>query len=48
MQTIAEYCKGTKYNYEKDTTQTYVPILEFITGEGYRETDLQFPICDNC
>jgi hypothetical protein len=48
MQTISEYCKSTKYNYEKDTTQTYVPILEFITEEGYRETDLQFPLCDNC
>ena len=48
MQAIAEYCKSTKYNYEKDTTQKYVPILEFITEEGYRETDLQFPTCDNC
>jgi len=48
MQTIPQVCSGTTYNYPKDTTQEYIPILEFITEEGYRESDLQFPICDNC
>lgn len=48
MVTVPNYCKGTVYNYAKDTTQEYIPILEFITEEGYRESDLQFPICNNC
>jgi len=48
MKSIPQYCSGTTYNYEKDTTQKYIPILEFIGEEWYRETDLQFPICDNC
>lgn len=48
MQTVPQYCKGTKYYYEKDTAQKYIPILEFIGEEWYRETDLQIPLCDNC
>ena len=48
MQTVPAQCPGTKYNYEKDTTQKYTQIGEFIGEEWYRETDLQFPVCDNC
>ena len=48
MQTIGQYCNNITYNYEKDTTQKYIPILEFIGEEWYREADLQFPICGNC
>ena len=48
MQTIGQYCNSITYNYEKDTTQKYIPILEFIGEEWYRESDLQFPICGNC
>lgn len=48
METVPLFCTGTTYNYPKDTTQEYIPILEFIGEEWYRESDLQIPICGNC
>ena len=48
MQSIPNYCSAFKYKFDKDTTQEYIQILEFITEEGYRESDLQIPICNNC
>ena len=48
MKTIPIYCPNTKYNYKKDTTQEYIQLAEFVGEEWYRETDLQFPICNNC
>ena len=48
MQSIPQYCNGMTFNYPKDTTQKYIPILEFTGEEWYRETDLQFPICGEC
>lgn len=48
MQTLPQTCTGTTFNYPKDTTQEYIPIIEFYSEEGYRENDLQFPVCGNC
>jgi hypothetical protein len=51
MQPIPQYCSGTTYNYDKSSDEPwlkYTQIGEYISEEYYRETDLQFPICDNC
>ena len=51
MQSIPNYCSGTTYNYDKSSDEPwvkYTQLGEFIGEEYYRETDLQFPICDNC
>ncbi len=51
MVSIPGYCKGTVYNYDKSSDEPwvkYTQIGEFVGEEYYRETDLQFPICDNC
>ena len=48
MQTIPVMCNSTKYQFEKDTTQEYIPIAEFVGEEGCRENDLQVPYCGDC
>ena len=51
MQPIPQYCSGTTYNYDKSSDEPwlkYTQIGEYVSEEYYRETDLQFPICDNC
>ena len=50
MQSIPQTCPGTKYNYDKDNEPwtKFTQIGEYVSEEYYRETDLQFPICDNC
>lgn len=48
MQSLPQTCSGTTFIYEKDTTQEYTQIGEFVGEEWYRETDLQKPICNNC
>ena len=51
MQPIPQYCSGTTYNYDKSSDEPwlkYTQIGEYVSEEYYRETDLQFPVCDNC
>lgn len=51
MVSIQGNCKGTVYNYNKSSDKpwiNYTQIGEFVGEEYNRETDLQFPICDNC
>ena len=50
MQSIPQYCSGTTYQYKKSSEPwiEYTQIGEFISEDYNRETDLQFPICDNC
>ena len=48
MVPLSVQCPKTEYNYKKDTTQEYSEIDSFVSEEGYRETDLQFPLCGNC
>lgn len=48
MMPLSVQCPNTGYNYAKDTTQEYIEAVEFVTEEGYRETDLQTPTCGNC
>ena len=48
MQTLPNQCGNIAYIHEKDTKQEYIQALEFYGEEGYRENDLQIPICNNC
>lgn len=48
MVTTPSLCKGTAYNYPKDTTVKYTQIGSFIMQDGLRESDLQVPFCNNC
>ena len=52
MQSIPQTCSGTTYNFNKyvegEPWTKFTQIGEFVGEEYYRETDLQFPICDNC
>ncbi|MBP5694840.1 MAG: hypothetical protein J6X03_05345 [Bacilli bacterium] len=51
MQTTPYACKGTVYVHDKSTDEPWTKFTqlgEFISEEYYRESDLQYPICDNC
>lgn len=51
MQSIPSICKGTVYNYDKSSDEPWIKSTQlgaFISEEYYYETDMQFPICDNC
>ena len=48
MNTTFGSCPNVNYEYKKDTTQEYIPIIEFYSEEGYRENDLQTPTLINC
>jgi len=51
MQSIPQTCSGTTYHYDKDNGDAWIEHTQlgsFISEEYYYETDLQYPICDNC
>ena len=51
MQPIPQTCSGTTYHYDKDNGEPWIEHTQlgsFISEEYYYETDLQYPICDNC
>lgn len=51
MQSIPQTCSGTTYHYDKDNGDAWIQhsqLGSFISEEYYYETDLQYPICDNC
>ena len=48
MVTTFNQCPGFAYNYKKDNGTDYIQILEYFGEEGYRENDIQFPLCDAC
>jgi len=51
MQTVPYVCQGTAFNYNKSDDEPwidYTQIGEFIGEEYNYESDLQYPICDNC
>jgi hypothetical protein len=51
MQSIPQTCSGTTYHYDKDNGEAWIQhsqLGSFIGEEYYYETDLQYPICDNC
>lgn len=52
MQSIPQVCSGTTYNFNKyvdgEPWTKFTQIGEYVGEEYYRETDLQFPACNNC